>query len=242
MKRTTCIVTFSLTYTWFLILSSTFYSFCRGRVLDRKKETFLITELHSYFSPTPPESPNQRGDNLRRRIFNCSFYSSRVWRNQLYIDPSQIHFERTYSFHFSNIFQKLQPFTMAAASGPGSETICWVVVFMLMASSMHQADAGIVGCLPCIAGLSGVCYSALAAGKPGIEWMKLKTKEKNKQADSPPCLEYAAVSAVSNAQNPCMWLFFSFARFGIMWGFFFSFEATGWLPLCANISVFVPGA
>ncbi len=36
-----------------------------------------------------------------------------------------------------------------------------------------------------------------------------------------PCLEYAAVSAVSKAGNPCRWLFFfSFARFGIMWGFF----------------------
>ncbi len=35
---------------------------------------------------------------------------------------------------------------------------------------------------------------------------------------------------------------FSFARFGIMWGFFFRFEATGWLGLCPNISVFVSGA
>jgi hypothetical protein len=56
----------------------------------------------------------------------------------------------------------------------------------------------------------------------------------------PLCLEYATVSAASNAGNPCSWRFFSFAQFGIMWGFFFRFEATGWLRLRAKISVFVP--
>ncbi len=58
---------------------------------------------------------------------------------------------------------------------------------------------------------------------------------------STPCLEYATVSAVSNAGNPCAWRFFICAVRNHV-GIFFRFEANGWLRLCANISVFVPGA
>jgi hypothetical protein len=56
-----------------------------------------------------------------------------------------------------------------------------------------------------------------------------------------PCLEYAAVSAASNAGNPSAWHFLHLRGLESC-GHFFQFEDTGWLRLCVNVSVFVPGA